>query len=657
MPDETSVPLDELARTIGALVSDAVLVVDPRGRIAHAAGSVETVLGVSPAELADRPIWAAIPGLRDESGFRKLLQRDEESGHRTVEGVPWRGGGPGGTLEVRTRSVPVQGGEWVLVLVRERGADDDPEHGGEGGARAGPKENVVDREIPVDDPAFEQAPLAHTQESADDGRILKVNQRAAELFGCSKEELTGQSVFELCADAPSGKGRARQLFERFRRGRAIVAEELLFRRAGGDHFWGHLFVRPVRDPGGRVLRSFSTIIDITERKEAEARLQESEERFRQLAEHIDGVFWITTPGKDVMEYVSPAYREIWGQSPSELYEDAGLWLERVHPDDRERVRRALPRQREGRYEEEYRIVRSDGEIRWIWDRAFPVENEEGDVYRIVGVAEDVTTRKALERRLEEARKMEALGTLAGGVAHNFNNLLTVILADVDLLSEGETDDLTEELLSEIRKAAREAQVLTERLLTFGQQSSATPEPLDLNRLLNDEEPMLRRTLGEGIDLDIDLSGDLPRVRFDRSRAEQVIRNLITNASEAMTGEGRVRVSTRAFDLHQEGAGKVADVEDASHVLLAVTDTGRGIEDGIRERIFDPFFTTKDRAVGEGLGLSIVRGVVERVGGTVEVDSTPGEGTTIRVYLPAVTEEPGHASGSVEVEGGAPGRSA
>lgn len=370
------------------------------------------------------------------------------------------------------------------------------------------------------------------------------------------------------------------------------------------------------------------------RREAETRdqLALSEARFRLIAEHIEDTFWISAPDKSSFDYVSPAYETTWGRSRDSLYSNPKQWLESVHPEDRQRVSGALPAQPRGEFEERYRIVRPDGEVRWIWDRAFPVHDEDGRVARVVGVAEDITERVTLEERLLHSQKMEAVGRLAGGVAHDFNNLLTVIggRADLLLMEVGHDSELREDV-EEIQRAVRHASSLTRRLLAFSKRQILNLQRIRVEEVVGEMEQMARRIIGETVGLEVELSEAPGDVVADPGQLEQVILNLVVNAREALesaTGLIRIRTGRAAEDLAPlppESKG------DPTWCTVEVADNGSGIAPHVLDRIFEPFFTTKRE--GTGLGLSTVFGIVDQLGGGIDVESEPGRGTRFRIHLP------------------------
>jgi len=379
--------------------------------------------------------------------------------------------------------------------------------------------------------------------------------------------------------------------------------------------------------------------DIAAREVAERALRESEERFRQLADNIDDAFWLKDPATETFFYISPAYEAIWGRPCDSLYADARSWLEAVHPEDRERVRLSLPRQVTGDWSESYRVVRPDGSVRWVRARAYPVRDEKGQVYRLAGVSRDVTEYRRLEEQLRHAQKMEAVGRLAGGIAHDFNNVLSVILSYTTLvLDDSRLDAATREDIEEVRRAGERATDLTRQLLAFSRQQLLQPRVLDVSVVILDMEKMLRRLLGEDISLTLVTPRPIAKVLADPSQLEQIVMNLAVNARDAMPRGGALTIETTDVDLEAGRASDTPDAPTGRHVMVAVTDTGIGMDAATRERVFEPFFTTKEIGKGTGLGLSTVFGIVKQSRGHIEVSSEPGSGTTFKVYLPC-TDRP------------------
>ena len=362
-------------------------------------------------------------------------------------------------------------------------------------------------------------------------------------------------------------------------------------------------------------------------------LKESDERFRQMAGSIDQVFWMLDVDRNQLLYVSPAFETIWGRKPSSLVERKNL-LETVHPDDRELVSKFLQRNTRQASEETYRIVRPDGAVRWIHDRSFPIFNDSGKLYRVTGIAADITDQRELAEQLRQAQKMEAVGRLAGGIAHDFNNLLTVIGGYSQTLLDGiPANDPKRGPLEQILTAYNSAAALTSQLLAFSRKQMLQRKLINLNHLLTNMESLLRRVMGEHITFHRALSREPLHVKADPNQLEQVLINLAANARDAMPDGGQFLVETTLIDA-REMRDEIR-LSEGKYVRLKVSDTGIGMSESVLEHAFEPFFTTKEMGRGTGLGLSTVYGIVQQNHGAIHVSSTPGRGTTFEIYLPAI----------------------
>lgn len=359
-------------------------------------------------------------------------------------------------------------------------------------------------------------------------------------------------------------------------------------------------------------------------------IQQSEERFRQIAENIGEVFWMTTPDKNQMIYVSPAYECVWGRTCESLYEQPGSWLDVIHPEDREGVIAALEKQIRGEYDEEYRIVKPDGSIRWIRDRGFPIRNEWGEVYRIAGVATDITERKRMEAELLKTQKLESIGLLAGGIAHDFNNILTAILLNISLVKRRlNPQDEIFKRMAEAEKACQQAKDLTQQLLTFSKGGAPIKKITSLVELVKDSAGFALR--GSKIRCEFSMPEDLWPVEVDEGQLSQVIHNLVINAQQAMPEGGTIRIGAENKTLEAEGEQGLP-LQAGRYIKLYITDEGIGIPEEHLSKIFDPYFTTKQN--GSGLGLTISYSIIKNHNGYLGVESEPGSGTTFYIYLPA-----------------------
>lgn len=372
--------------------------------------------------------------------------------------------------------------------------------------------------------------------------------------------------------------------------------------------------------------------------ERTAALTESEQRFRQIADNIREVFWSREVADDRVTYVSPMYDVVFGRSRATLYENPRSFLEAVHVDDRARVEESLRREPpDAPTDAFYRIVRPDGSMRWVRSRTFPVLDQGGRPYRIVGLVEDITDIRHTEDQLRQAQKMEALGLLAGGIAHDLNNVLTAVLGFSEIrLADMAEDDPGRTDLIEIRKAGERAAALTRQLLAFSRKQVLQPKVVDVNALVRGMRSMLRRLIVESVNINLALAGEGCLTLIDSTQLEQIVVNLAINAADAMPRGGQLTIETRNVTLDASYQEQHLPLAPGEYVILDVTDTGVGIDDATRQRIFEPFFTTKAVGRGTGLGLATVYGIVRQSGGDIVVQSQPGKGASFEIYLPRVT---------------------
>jgi two-component system cell cycle sensor histidine kinase/response regulator CckA len=491
---------------------------------------------------------------------------------------------------------------------------------------------------------FEQS-LAGIYRTTPEGRILECNEALARLYGYeSRQDLLDHSAVALHENAESRQG----FLETLREKGTLLAYESRARRRDGTLFWTLEHVSLLPGPP-EVIEG--TIVGITTRKEAEESLRSSRERYRSVIESSrDGLLFFDLETRQILES-NPALQRMLGYSAEEL---SALTLYEIAPADRASVdaniRRLVDQKSLTIGDRSFR--RKDGKEVVVEIDA--VLTEEGGRRIVFNVVHNVSERRHLEEQLRQSQKMEAVGRLAGGVAHDFNNLLTAILGYADLLIASNPTDDVRSSADEIRKAGERAASLTKQLLAFSRKQLLQPRILDLNEVLAETDSLLRRVLGEDVTFVAERDPHLWRVQADPMQIQQVILNLAVNARDAMPDGGVLRVATRNVLLEAASLLEVPNVVEGDYVLLEVSDAGHGMDAETLSHAFEPFFTTKERGKGTGLGLSTVYGIVKQSGGYIHIESEPGKGTRVLVYLARVhgaADSPSNASPRTLPRGG------
>lgn len=476
-------------------------------------------------------------------------------------------------------------------------------------------------------------------------RFVRINRKFAEMLGLPADEIVGKVCHDLVHHTPfciDGCPFPRMMESR-------SGETLDFEDPGTGR-WFRVAVDPIPDGKGGIAGALHAVTEITEMKRAQREtdrlLRERKETAETLSSLLDNVPGVVYRGmRDwTLRFFGAGIRGMTGYAPEEFLCREIDWRRVVHPDDlpglKERFRTAVAA-KEKTVRVEYRIVRRDGTQRWIEDSRRIIYDEDGRFSHVDGLLMDITERKAMEddlrkssEMLRQSQKMEAVGRLAGGVAHDFNNILTVIGGYSDLLAQRlPPDSHHRREVEEIRKAAIRASSLTRQLLAFSRKQSFSPGIADLNEVVSGMEKMMRRLIGENIDLVTVLRPGLWNVRVDTGQIEQVLLNLVVNARDAMSGTGRILIETENGGIDGETAARWGFGSPGEYVVLSVRDNGCGMDGETLRHIFEPFFTTKEQGKGTGLGLATAYGIVKQSDGYITVESRPGEGSTFRVFLP------------------------
>jgi len=466
-----------------------------------------------------------------------------------------------------------------------------------------------------------------------DRRFVRASNFFGDLFGCSLDEIIGKKDEDLFPEeiAKETASDDRRVIET---GIPLIDKEEGGKSIGGGEHWVLTTKLPWRDKEGNIIGLFGISREITRRKQTEEALRESEKKYRTLFEDSrDPVVIATREGKLVN--VNQAWLDLYGYTREEIA-DLNAWQLYVNPDDRSRFQQKI--EQEGSVKDsEVRHLRKDGtEIECLVTSTMRRAND-GSIVGYEAIVRDITEKKKLEAQLGQAQKVEAIGTLAGGIAHNFNNLLMGVMGNTSLmLLETDSSHPNYERLESIEKSVQNGSRLTRQLLGYAREGSYEINPISLNHLVKETSDSFAMTKKE-IRVHQDLAKDLFGINADQGEIAQVLLNLYVNAADAMPGGGDLFLKTMNVS-HKEISDKPYKVKPGNYVLLTVRDTGIGMDRKTLERIFDPFFTTKGLAEGTGLGLASVYGIVKAHGGYIDIDSEKGKGTTFSIYLPATEKE-------------------
>jgi two-component system, cell cycle sensor histidine kinase and response regulator CckA len=466
------------------------------------------------------------------------------------------------------------------------------------------------------------------------GRYLMINSAGALLLGRTVEEVIGKDDVELFAPE---------------NGRQIMAADRKVIDSGKTQTYEELGISagvartylstkgPHRDSNGEIIGLLGICRDISDRKRAEEEFRRSQQKLRIHFEHtpLAVVEWDTH--LRITEW-SPSAERVFGYSRQEaIGRDASFLVPSALREHVDRMGQELLAQKGGTRSTNDNLTKDGRTISCEWYNT-PLVDESGNVLGVASLVQDVTERVALEERLRQSQKMEAVGRLAGGVAHDFNNLLTVIMGYSQILNDGlPAGSRLKDATTQIRSAADRAAGITRQLLAFSRKQVLSPRVIDLNDVMLNLDTMLRRLIGEDVEVLTVPGRDLGSVRADPGQIEQVIMNLALNARDAMPNGGKLTLETENMELDDSYAREHEPLQPGRYVMLAVSDTGTGMSPDTQAHIFEPFFTTKEVGKGTGLGLSMVYGIVKQSGGYIWVYSEPGRGTTFKIYLPRVAQ--------------------
>jgi PAS domain S-box-containing protein len=472
-----------------------------------------------------------------------------------------------------------------------------------------------------------------------EGTVRSWNAGAQRFKGYAAAEIIGQHFSRFYTAEDRESGLPDRALQAARQEGKFEAEGWRLRK-DGSRFWASVVIDRICDANGNLIGFAKVTRDIDDRRKAQAAMHASEEKFRLLVQGVtDYAIYMLSPSGEITNWNSGAER-IKGFTGEEV---VGTHFSRFYT--QEDLAKGLPARalavalKEGHFEAEGFRLRKDGTRFWAHVVIDPIRSPSGELLGFAKITRDITERKeaaaALERAKEslfQAQKLDAIGRLTGGVAHDFNNLLSVIVSGLEILSSQISSPAGRKTLESMLRAAAHGSTLTRQLLSFARQQPLRQDKYDLNSLITSFEPLLGRAKRDSVSLEMDLAPDLKPIRIDAVQFEASLLNLVTNANDAMPAGGTLLIRTRNIQLAAHQVGQLAPGE---YVEVTVADTGCGMSPEVAARAIEPFFTTKEIGKGTGMGLSQVYGLVQQSGGDMLVTSTPGKGTTITLYLPAL----------------------
>lgn len=461
------------------------------------------------------------------------------------------------------------------------------------------------------------------------GRITNWNKAAERLFGWTEKEAIGK----VCPTVPPEEMEDYlQMIRRAMQGEASAGLVRYRRKASGSIITCSIHAASQRNSVGEPMGVTITLEDMTERGRAEEALRKSEEQFRLISENVADMIAVLDPeGKRI--YNSPSYKPILGDPESLRGTDS---FQEIHPEDRERIRqtfRETVKTGTG-WRADYRFILRDGSIRFIESQGSAVRDDQGNVSQVIVVSRDITEKKKLEQQYLRAQRMESIGTLAGGIAHDLNNVLAPILLSLGVIRSKVADEQSQKMLQMLESTAKRGADLIKQVLSFARGVEGERTIVQIRHLIDEIGKIIQETFPKSISLRTNLPKNLPTISGDATQLHQVLMNLCVNARDAMPNGGTIEIKAESIMLDEQYARMHVEAKLGAHVVITVTDQGMGIPPAIMEKIFEPFFTTKEIGKGTGLGLSTVLTIIKSHDGFVNVYSEIGKGTTFKIYLPA-----------------------
>jgi len=615
---------------------DAIIMMDGSGAISFWNPAAAQILGYEPSEVMGKDLHRLLIPQNNHAEYDSLFEEFREKGswteeHKVTEINTRRKDGNEIQIEISLSSIELSGGRHMVGIIR----DITERKYAEEALRESEKNissvlNSIDSSV--------------TSYSIKKDRYIYVSPSTEKIYGRTIEECTCNKFTAIDHVHPDDLDILHTLTTRMTENGSAEGE-CRITKPDGSIVWVHAQVKLIRDENGQPDRIDRVITDITKRKNLEIQLRKSEEQASNILNEIEDVVMSGSIKEGNFFYLSPSFTKYFGNSIEENLQNWHLWLESVHPDDLELVyNTALTRTLQNNAEYEFRVIKPNGDIAWLKAHSKIILDKNGEPDKIQRILCDITEHKAaeqerenLQKQLMQSQKMESVGRLAGGIAHDFNNMLSVIIGHADLslrcLTPGQPLHKT---FTQICKTAERAGVLTNQLLAFAGKQAIAPEVLDLNESIESMLTMLRRLIGEQIDLVWQPGNDLDAVKVDLTQLNHVLAEVCLNAKDALNDNGTITISSGSASIDETLCEQQPELIPGEYITLSISDDGQGMDAETLANIFEPFYTHKDMGQGQGLGMATVYGIIEQNNGFINISSEPALGTCVMIYLPRHT---------------------